>query len=96
MLKVDTEDAIRRAERLDKDLQNAILRWQTKCGSLQRHLKNVHSEAKEKLMGKLVEDHLTSITDKNKQIVELKRQHQQVQSKLVGRVNDEEIQKKSD
>ena len=73
MLKVDTADAIRRAERMEHSCSHAISQWQNRVNVMQRQVMAMQQSTEEQIQHGLIERLMGQIRTKNEQLSELSR-----------------------
>lgn len=91
MLKADTADAYRRAERMEQTTVAIIAKWQNRVAEMQRHVEIVQQTANEELMTQLIAKHMASIEEKNAQIISLTKQKVQIESKLQSAHDEDDV-----
>ena len=84
MLKVDTADSIRRAERMEKSLTQTISQWSNRVNLLQREVMAMQQSNEEQIQQGLIERLMGQIKTKNEQLSELTKKKLQIESSLIA------------
>ena len=71
MLKVDTKDAIRRAERMGQAMTHAIAAWTNRVTIMQREIEQMQQSTNEQIQARLIERLMAQLQDKNDYLTEL-------------------------
>lgn len=92
MLKVDTADAIRRAERMEQSLTQTISQWSVRVQLLQREVMAMQQSTEETIQQGLIERLMGQIKTKNEQLSELTKKKLQIESSLIEGVDEKTMQ----
>ena len=84
MLKVDTADSIRRAERMERSLTQTISQWSNRVNLLQREVMAMQQSNEEQIQQGLIERLMGQIKTKNEQLSELTKKKLQIESSLIA------------
>ena len=82
LLKVDTADALRRAQRMEQSCSHTIRQWQNRVSVMQRQVMAMQQSTEEQIQHGLIERLMGQIKVKNEQLTELSKQKLQIESQL--------------
>lgn len=74
MLKVDTQDALRRASRMEQSCAQTIIQWQNRVNVMQRQVMAMQQSTEEQIQHGLIERLMGQIKSKNAELTELSQQ----------------------
>ena len=92
MLKVDTADAIRRAERMEQSVSHTISQWSNRVSLMQRQVMAMQQSTEEQIQQGLIERLMGQIKSKNEQLSELTKRKLQIESNLIQGVDEQTMQ----
>ena len=71
MIKVDTKDAIRRAERMEMACSHAIASWTNRVNVMQRQVAQMQQVTNSQIQSQLIDRLMAQLADKNSYLTDL-------------------------
>jgi hypothetical protein len=95
-LKINIDDASRKNEYMESEVEHIIERWHGKLAVVKKAIEEDQLRNQSKVLGELVDKYIQHIFDRNRKIVEVVRVKEEIESRINTNVNEEEIRTMQD